>query len=151
MVSVRASIRLVLITVLLALSGCASFREGTSQAPVSWPITNVPAKQSISLLMTHETITNGWRISVPQTQVQKVEESVVRAYKDSGLFSDVKIGAADTRQPIGQHRRRDAAHAAVRIDTNVAAARQVVGAHQAFGQDRIEIARAAILADGINC
>ena len=96
MVSSRASIRLVLITVLLALSGCASFREGTSQAPVSWPITNVPAKQSISLLMTHEAITNGWRISVPQTQVQKVEESVARAYKDSGLFSDVKIGAADT-------------------------------------------------------
>lgn len=96
MVSPRASIRLVLITVLLALSGCASFREGTSQAPVSWPITNVPAKQSISLLMTHEAITNGWRISVPQTQVQKVEESVARAYKDSGLFSDVKIGAADT-------------------------------------------------------
>lgn len=96
MVSPRASIRLVLITVLLALSGCASFREGASQAPVSWPIINVPAKQSISLLMTHEAIMNGWRISVPQQQVQKVEEIVARAYKDSGLFSDVKIGAADT-------------------------------------------------------
>ena len=81
---------------LSSLSGCAAFRSGKTEFPASWPISKEPAKQSISLLLTGEAIANGRRQDVPQATIQLWQAAAEKAYKDSGLFSDVKVGAADT-------------------------------------------------------
>jgi hypothetical protein len=89
----RISTPLILITGLLLLSGCVSFREGTS---VAWPIADASGKRSISLLISSETIMNGQRISLPQRDIGPLEATIAKSYKDSGLFSEVHIGAADS-------------------------------------------------------
>jgi hypothetical protein len=39
---------------------------------------------------------NGQRISIPQRDIGPLEVTIAKSYKDSGLFSDVRIGAADS-------------------------------------------------------
>jgi len=56
MVGHRALVPLVFIMVALSLVACAAFREGPFQPPASWPITTASGKQSISLLISGETI-----------------------------------------------------------------------------------------------
>lgn len=87
---------LVLFVSLLSLSGCASFRSGEPLPPASWPISKEPGKYSISLLVTGEAIVNNERQDIPQHAIQMWQEAVAKAYKDSGLFSNVTIGAAET-------------------------------------------------------
>jgi hypothetical protein len=84
---------LVLITELLLLSGCVGFREGTS---VAWPIADATGKRSVSLLISSEAIMNGQRISIPQRDIGPLEATIAKSYRDSGLFSDVRIGATDS-------------------------------------------------------
>jgi hypothetical protein len=55
-----------------------------------------PGKQSISLLVTGEGSVNGAKQDSPQRMIEAWQEAAARAYKDSGLFSDVKIDAAET-------------------------------------------------------
>ena len=81
---------------LVAVGGCAAFRSGETQPPASWPISKGPGKQSISLLVTGEGIVNNKRQDAPQQAIQIWQEAAVKSYKDSGLFSEVKIGAAAT-------------------------------------------------------
>ncbi len=109
MVGNRPLVLLVFLAVVLSLSACvATFREGTVQPPTSWPITTASGKQSISLLIRGERIDKEglplkeYRNSFPTGEmtdwaVKKFQvESIVKAYRDSGLFSDVEIGAFDT-------------------------------------------------------
>ncbi len=109
MVGHRALVPLVFHTVVLSLVACiATFREGTVQPPASWPITTASGKQSISLLIRGERIDKEglplkeYRNSFPTGEmtdwaVKEFQvESIVKAYRDSGLFSDVEIGAFDT-------------------------------------------------------
>jgi hypothetical protein len=81
---------------LSSLSGCAAFRTGEFKPSTSWPLATTPGKQSISLLVTGEAIVNGMRQDVPQRAIQHWQDAAAKAYKDSGLFSDVKTGAAET-------------------------------------------------------
>ncbi|MBX3306208.1 MAG: hypothetical protein KF751_09130 [Nitrospira sp.] len=96
MTSGRALHVLVLFVSLSSLSGCASFRSGGTPPPASWPISKEPGKQSISLLVTGEAVVNNERQDAPQGAIQRWQEAVEKAYKDSGLFSNVTIGAAET-------------------------------------------------------
>jgi hypothetical protein len=96
MTSGRALYVLVLLVPLLSLSGCASFRSGGTHPPASWPISKGLGKQSISLLVTGEGVVNNNRQDIPQRAIQIWQEAVAKAYKDSGLFSNVTIGAAET-------------------------------------------------------
>jgi hypothetical protein len=85
------------ISILLSsLSGCAAFRSGETQPPTPWPISKEPRKQSISLLITGESSVNGTRQDVPQRMIEVWQAAAEKAYKDSGFFSNVKVGAAET-------------------------------------------------------
>jgi hypothetical protein len=95
MASRKISFALVLVLGVLSLSGCAAFRWGEDLPPVLWPISKEPGKQSISLLVTGEGSFNGASQDA-QRAIATWQEAAARAYKDSGLFSDVKIGAAET-------------------------------------------------------
>ena len=87
---------LIISVFLSSLSGCAAFRSGETQPPTSWPISKEPGKQTISLLITGESSVNGTRQDVPQRMIEAWQAAAEKAYKDSGLFSDVKVGAAET-------------------------------------------------------
>lgn len=96
MVGHRLLVILIISVALSSLSGCAAFRSGKPQLPSSWPISKEPAKQSISLLVTGEGIVNSKRQDAPQAMIQAWQTAAEKAYKDSGLFSDVKVGASET-------------------------------------------------------
>jgi hypothetical protein len=81
---------------LSSLSGCAAFRTGEFKPPASWPLATTPGTQSISLLITGEAFVNGTQHFVPRERIQYWKDAAAKAYKDSGLFSDVKTGAAET-------------------------------------------------------
>jgi hypothetical protein len=100
MVGRRVLFVLVVWVSLSSLSGCAAFRTGEFKPPASWPLATTPGKQSISLLVTGESILNGIRQDLPQRNQQRMiqpwQDAAVKAYQDSGLFSDVKTGVAET-------------------------------------------------------
>ena len=96
MASHRLLFLLIISVALSSLSGCAAFRSGKTELPASWPISKEPAKYSISLLVTGEGIVNGRRQDAPQAMIQAWQAAAEKAYKDSGLFSDVKVGASET-------------------------------------------------------
>ena len=70
---------------LSSFGGCAAFRWGDTEPPASWPLSKGPGKQSISLLLTGAS-----------PYIEGLEESAAKAYKESGLFSDVKTHASET-------------------------------------------------------
>ncbi|MEI8014822.1 MAG: hypothetical protein WCH20_08295 [Nitrospira sp.] len=96
MISRRVVFVLLVGVSLSSLSGCAAFRTGEFMHPASWPLATTLGKQSISLLVTGEALVNGMRQDLPQRMIQRWQDAATRAYKDSGLFSDVKTGAAET-------------------------------------------------------
>jgi hypothetical protein len=79
-----------------SLSGCAAFRGGGTEAPQSWPISKTADRPSISLLVSGEALINGEMRDVPQQAIAAWEHVAEKAYRESGVFSDVRIGAADT-------------------------------------------------------
>jgi hypothetical protein len=96
MVGLRVLFILVVWLSLSSLSGCAAFRTGDFKPPASWPLSTTPGKQSISLLVTGEALVNGKRQDIPQQVMQGWQDAAMKAYTDSGLFSDVIMGAAMT-------------------------------------------------------
>lgn len=86
----------------LMASGCAAFRGGETHHPTTWPLSTGPDKQSISLVITKSSvITDAWNFTsqnadVNVASITALEQSAETAYKESGLFSDIKIGAAET-------------------------------------------------------
>ena len=95
MVGHRALVPLVFLTVVLSLSACVAgevFREAPVQPPASWPITTASGQQSISLLISVEGFVDGVPMNRLAEQIAPGgKDSITRAYRDSGLFSDVKI------------------------------------------------------------
>jgi len=78
------------------LSGCAAFRSGEAKPPEPWPVSTAAGRQSVSLIITGEAIVNDARQDVPQRAIDAWRGETERAYKESGLFSDVLLGAAET-------------------------------------------------------
>ena len=119
MVGYRVLVLLVFLTVVVSLSGCIhAFREGPVQPPASWPIITASGQQLISLFISGETITmdEKHKTSYPAGRWAGGREqryhgwgSIPMAYSDSGLFSEVTMGAADTdlRAEIHVLRRHD--------------------------------------------
>ena len=79
-----------------SLNGCAAFRGGGTEAPRSWPTSKRADRPSISLLVSGEALINGEMRDVPQQTIAAWEQVAEKAYRESGVFSDVKMGAADT-------------------------------------------------------
>lgn len=86
----------------LMVSGCADFRGGEIQQPTTWPLSTGPGRQSISLVITVEmTVTDQMfgtdqNADVNLAKINALEQLAEKAYKESGLFPDIKIGAAET-------------------------------------------------------
>ncbi len=94
----------------MSLTGCSAlFREGPFQPPASWPITTASGQKSISLIISGETIGKDVHTLKEYRDSFHAEErlpfsevryrgwgSIAKAYRDSDIFSDVKIGAFDT-------------------------------------------------------
>ena len=78
------------------LAACSSFRQGNLQPPHSWPPEATQGKKTISLLVTSEKFVNGLRKEMPLGLIQNWQKRVAKVYVDSGIFSEVKIGPADT-------------------------------------------------------
>lgn len=92
----RISLVLVVFLSVALLSGCAAFRSGETKPSEPWPKSKGPGKQSISLLISGESYIGDMRQDIPQQMIEAWQTAAANAYKESGLFSEVTIGAADT-------------------------------------------------------
>ena len=90
----RAVSLAVLLSVLL--SGCASYREGELARLTGWPPNPPGAKQTISVHVTAEATLNGERRVVPLSILEAWRKATFKAYRDSGLFVEVKELPAKT-------------------------------------------------------
>lgn len=85
--------------VFLMNAGCTLIREGQLQPITQWPPERKTDKQTISLAMKGTVVHNGQEVSqdVIKTSLLYVwQDLTVRAYQESGLFSDVKTEPAET-------------------------------------------------------
>jgi hypothetical protein len=81
-------------------SGCASFREQTTEPPL-WPPATPALRQSIRLVLKHETTINGTRRNPDVLAVWN--NRVLDAYRQSGLFSNVDwLGDVPTADLTGE-------------------------------------------------
>jgi hypothetical protein len=87
-----------LVLVIFSISaGCITTREGQLPPRIQWPPEAKSVKPLISLVVSGKAFVNGKEQDVPATVlVHQWRALTVRAYQDSGLFSDVKPEVADT-------------------------------------------------------
>ncbi len=72
--------------------GCASFRSGQPRQISKWPPEPTTRKKSISITVSGEASLNEKVQDVNATLIKTWSEQTVKAYRESGLFSDVKTG-----------------------------------------------------------
>jgi hypothetical protein len=86
------------IALVLATSyGCASFRVGHLEPPAEWPPKSAAAgKKSIELLVSGKLNINGKEQVMPTDVLHKWQKRIAIAYKDSGLFSEVRFGLVES-------------------------------------------------------
>lgn len=75
--------------------GCVVFRAGQLPSGSFGPPES-KASKSISVIVSGKAIVNGKDVDVPPSFLAVWQEQTAKAYKDSGLFSDVKEGVAET-------------------------------------------------------
>lgn len=78
------------------LTSCSSFRQGNLQPPHSWPPEATQEKKTISLYVTSKKFVNERQEEMPLWVIRNWQKRITKVYVDSGLFSEVKIGPADT-------------------------------------------------------
>jgi len=78
------------------LTACSSFRQGNLQPSHSWPLEATQEKKTISLFVTSKKFVNGRREEMPLGLIRSWQKRITQIYVDSGLFSEVEIGPADT-------------------------------------------------------
>lgn len=82
--------------VLVTSYGCASFRIGHLEPPAEWPPKSADAgKKSIALLVSGKLNINGKEQVMPTDVLHKWQKRIAIAYKDSGLFSEVRFGLVE--------------------------------------------------------
>lgn len=84
--------------VLLSINtGCITYREGQLPPITHWPPEANTVKPSISLAVSGKAFDNGQELDVLGAEmVHNGKMMALRAYQDSDLFSDVKVGTAET-------------------------------------------------------
>jgi len=88
----KSSFCLISSILLLSLSGCAAFRAGKLPPVSSWPPQSAVAKKSIGIVVSGQVFINGAQQEVAPMLIKNWEQEVLRAYRDSGLFSEVNSG-----------------------------------------------------------
>lgn len=82
------------ILVIVILSGCAAFRDGTNPVITKWPPAISSTKnKSIALQVSINVIQNGEQLSMDAGFLESWHPEVKRAYESSDLFSAVKSGS----------------------------------------------------------
>jgi hypothetical protein len=77
-------------------TGCITSREGQMPPITQWPPEAKAVKPSISLMVSGKVILNGQEQDVSRTVlVHQWRALTIRAYQDSGLFSNVKEGTTE--------------------------------------------------------
>ena len=86
----------------MCVSGCASFRAGQLSPVSQWPPSPAPSKRSISVVLSGKAIVNGANQEVNSQFLSVWREQTVKAYQDSGLFSEVGggLGSSDLRAEV---------------------------------------------------
>jgi hypothetical protein len=79
-----------------ANSGCIMYREGQLPPIIQWPPDVKQTKPTISLTVTGQSILNDSAKEVPQGFLERWRNDTVRAYQDSGLFSEVRQTTDDS-------------------------------------------------------
>lgn len=79
--------------VIVILSGCAAFRDGTNPVITKWPPAIAAKNKSIALQVSVNVIQNGEQVSMDAGFLESWHPEVKRAYESSGLFSAVKSGS----------------------------------------------------------
>jgi hypothetical protein len=78
-------------------TGCITSREGQLPPITQWPPEAKPIKPSISMVVNGKAVLNGKEQDVTSTAyVQQWRALTIRAYQDSGVFSNVKEGASES-------------------------------------------------------
>jgi hypothetical protein len=85
---------LALLIVSVAAGGCMAFRAGETKMPAAWPPPAPPVRHRVSVVLQHEAVIGGKRITPDPAASEKVREVMLRAYADSNLFAGVRPGLA---------------------------------------------------------
>ncbi len=80
----------------IAVGGCASFRDGERKPISSWPLHAAEQKQSINLFVNGKIWINDKREPVQPDLLGAWRTVANEAFKESGLFSDVKLSSEDS-------------------------------------------------------
>ena len=89
------------------LSGCAAFRTGDLPEVQNWPPKSLGEKPSIAIVVTMRTTVDGKPVAPNPGFIRNCTEQILRAYRDSGLFSAVGRGRgqADLAAEVAIHER----------------------------------------------
>ena len=77
-------------------SGCIMYREGHLPLITQWPPDVKQTKPTISLIVTGQSILNDSAKEAPQRFLERWRNDTVRAYQESGLFSEVRQTTDDS-------------------------------------------------------
>ena len=81
---------------LCCLCGCAAFRAGQLGEINGWPPKAPAARRPVNVLFSGEATFNGTERNLEPTVLRIWSKRALRAYRDSGLFSEVKTGLEET-------------------------------------------------------
>ena len=96
----RNYISIISLFLFLFCYGCAAFRAGNLSPVAQWPPPSITKKKSISIVIGAEAAVYSEIISddldVFPSTLYPLRKQTIKAYKNSGLFSEVKTGFYDT-------------------------------------------------------
>lgn len=99
--SFRHSAALLLVASFVCPLGCASYREGGLLPVKAWPPVPGQGGRSVGIVFRTDVTLNGEPQGASLKQVKRWQEQIVRAYVDSGLFSDVQAGSLEVDPASG--------------------------------------------------
>lgn len=85
-------LKLVGLALVMLLTGCASFRDGSSTPMGKWPPANPSREKSIVVRLSGKGILNGKSAEANAAMLKRWREVAIDSYKESALFSAVKSG-----------------------------------------------------------
>ena len=92
----KYAISIMVFVLLSFFCGCASFRAGNLPPVSQWPPQPTMKGKSVSIVVSGEAILNGKEQEVSANFIEIWREPTVKAYHESGLFSEVKTGLTET-------------------------------------------------------
>jgi hypothetical protein len=83
------------LSILVFSSGCMSFRTGDLPRISAWPPQPAKPRTTVAVVVSGECNISGTKTAALPQFLEVWRDQTFRAYRDSGLFSDVRSGAVD--------------------------------------------------------